>query len=275
MANDVRAPVLAMVTHDSETVLERNLEGAVTAAGDLDTTLVVIDNGSRDGGPELVRSRRDGGAPIQLVELESNRGYAAGVNVAFAEAAGRDVMLLNPDVALEDAAPVRALVSHMAERPRAGVAAPRLLGPDSQVQPSARRTASLVAMLGSLPAGRTVPPLRRAHERYLSPSMTTAPVSVDWVIGAAMLIRRRAYDEVGGFDPRFFLYMEDADFCRRLYRAGWSVDYLPAVGLHHGYARASSAPGATVLSSPARRRHFTSLARYWRKHPRALVGRKR
>ncbi len=66
--------------------------------------------------------------------------------------------------------------------------------------------------------------------------------------------------------------MEDADLCRRLNLAGWDVDYLPDVRLRHGYARASSVPGATVLRTPARRRHIASLARYWRRHPRALVG---
>jgi GT2 family glycosyltransferase len=87
-----------------------------------------------------------------------------------------------------------------------------------------------------------------------------------------MLVRRRAFAEVGGFDEGFFLYMEDADFCRRLHRAGWEVEYLPGVSLRHGYARASSEAGASVLRSPARRRHMLSLARYWRKHLRALIG---
>jgi GT2 family glycosyltransferase len=87
-----------------------------------------------------------------------------------------------------------------------------------------------------------------------------------------MLVRREAFDAVGGFDEDFFLYMEDADLCRRIHLAGWDVDYLPDIRLRHGYARASSLPGATVLRSPARRRHIASLARYWRKHPRALIG---
>ncbi len=127
-------------------------------------------------------------------------------------------------------------------------------------------------MLGSLPALTALPPLRRSYERYLSPSESESPARSRWVIGAAMLIRRRAFDDVGGFDSSFFLYMEDADFCARLDLAGWSVDYLPGVRLRHGYARASSAPGASVIGSAARRRHIASLARYWRKHPRALYG---
>jgi GT2 family glycosyltransferase len=67
--------------------------------------------------------------------------------------------------------------------------------------------------------------------------------------------------------------MEDADFCRRCTRAGWSVVYLPAAAMIHRYPRASSGAGVSLASSAARRRHFASLARYWLKHPMALVGR--
>ena len=88
-----------------------------------------------------------------------------------------------------------------------------------------------------------------------------------------MMIRRRAFDELGGFDPGFFLYMEDADFCRRCKAAGWRVVHLPWVSMHHEYGRASSEHEASLVSSPARRRHVRSLVRYWRKHPGALIGR--
>lgn len=272
MDPDSRSPVLAVVTHQSEAELRRNLSGHLAAAERLGSKLVVVDNASRDRSLELLRSRRDRGAPLELVELDANRGYAAALNVAFRRTRPHDVMVVNPDVGLRDEAPVRALSAHLAERPKAGLVAPRLVGADGEVQPSARRLASFPAMLGSLRVVGALPPLKRAYVRYLSPSRSDRPKSVGWVIGAAMLIRRRAYDDVGGFDSGFFLYMEDADFCRRLNRAGWSVDYLPGVSLSHDYARASSTAGASVLGSTARRRHVASLARYWRKHPRVLIG---
>jgi N-acetylglucosaminyl-diphospho-decaprenol L-rhamnosyltransferase len=265
-------PALAVVTHESEDELRRNLAGHVATAERLGTTLIVVDNGSRDRSREVLRSWSERTRRLELVELDPNRGYAAAINAAFGRVPGSDVMLLNPDVELDGPAPIRSLAAHLAERSRAGVAAPRLIGREGEPQPSARRPASLPAMLGSLPALRALSPLRRSYERYLSPSSSESTVSVGWVIGAAMLIRRSAYEEVGGFDAGFFLYMEDADFCRRLTRAGWSVDYLPGVRLRHGYVRASSAPGATVVGSAARRRHIASLARYWRKHPRVLYG---
>jgi N-acetylglucosaminyl-diphospho-decaprenol L-rhamnosyltransferase len=265
-------PALAVVTHQSEGDLRRNLAGHVAASERLGGPLIVVDNGSSDGTLALLRSWAARSRRLQLIELGGNRGYAAAVNRAFALAGERDVMLINPDVELDGAAPVLALVEHLAGNPRAAVAAPRLIDPGGEIQPSARRVASLPAMLGSLRAARLAPPVRRIYERYLAPSQATQPIAVDWVIGAAMLIRRHAYAAVSGFDEGFLLYMEDADFCRRLNRAGWSVDYLPQIRLRHGYPRASSAPGSTVIGSSARRRHIASLARYWRKHPRALIG---
>jgi N-acetylglucosaminyl-diphospho-decaprenol L-rhamnosyltransferase len=266
-------PALALVTHESEADLRRSLPGLVAVAERLEVPLAIADNASADGTRRLLAEWARRTDRLEVIASAVNQGFAAAANRAVAATGDRDVLVLNPDVELPGAGPVDALARALAARPRAGIVAPRLVGSDGVVQPTARRLASAPAMLGSLPAvARLAPPLRFAYERYLGPSLTAEAHPVGWVIGAAMLIRRAAFDAVGGFDEGFFLYMEDADLCRRLYLAGWDVVYLPAIRLRHGYARASSVPGATVLRSPARRRHFASLARYWRKHPRALLG---
>jgi N-acetylglucosaminyl-diphospho-decaprenol L-rhamnosyltransferase len=261
------------VTHDSEGDLRRTLPGHVAVAERLGVPLIAVDNASSDGTVAILEARAAEATSLEVIRFEDNLGYAAAANRAFSAAGRRDVLLLNPDVELPGLEPVKALARALAERPGAGIVAPRLIDADGTVQPTARRLASLPAMLGSLPRfGALAGPLRAAYERYLAPSWAEAPTAVGWVIGAAMLVRRTAFDAVGAFDEGFFLYMEDADLCRRMNVAGWEVAYLPEIRLRHGYARASSAPGASVLGSRARRRHFASLARYWRKHPRALVG---
>jgi GT2 family glycosyltransferase len=165
-----------------------------------------------------------------------------------------------------------ALAELLAREPTVGIAAPRLVGEGGEPQPTARRFPSLAAMLGSLDAAGHVPPLRRSYERFVSPSKSQRPRTVDWVIGAAMLIRRAAFDAVGGWDEGFFLYIEDTDFCRRCARAGWEVAYVPGVTLHHLYPRASRTTGP-VHSSRARRNHVLGLARLWAHDPRLLLGR--
>jgi N-acetylglucosaminyl-diphospho-decaprenol L-rhamnosyltransferase len=233
--------------------------------------VAVVDNASRDGTVDFLRSHRDADG-CTLIEMDRNVGYAGGVNRAFAELPGRDVFLLNPDVRLSATDAALGLADFLARNPRVGVAAPRLLDDRGAVQPSARRFPSLLSMLGSLPSAGRVGPAGRSYERYVAPSRSSSPTEVDWVIGAAMLIRRAAYEATGGWDERFFLYMEDADFCRRCARAGWPIMYVPDVQLSHGYARASTR-GGSVSTSAARRRHVASLARFFAHHPRFLLGR--
>jgi N-acetylglucosaminyl-diphospho-decaprenol L-rhamnosyltransferase len=262
---------VAVVTHNSAADLERFLAGQAELARRLEVPLIVVDNGSTDATPDLLRSSD---ADIELVAWRDNRGYAAAVNAAVAATADSDVLLLNPDVEAPTREGVGSLVEFAARHPRTAVVAPRLLYPDSRPQPSARRFPSLLAMLGSIGAVARLAPARRSYEDYLSPSWAEVATPVDWVIGAAMLLRRAAFDAVGGWDERFFLYMEDADYCRRCWRAGFETWLVPSVSVRHGYARASSTE-ASVFGSAARRRHLASLARFFAREPRLLFGRGR
>lgn len=204
-----------------------------------------------------------------------NAGYAAGVNAGFAAAPGRDVLLLNPDVALAGPEPVRELIAFADAHPGLAVVGPRLVSEDGTAQASARQYPSLAAVAATFPRLGALGPLRRSRERYEDPSRAQAPVEVDWVIGAAMLIRRDAFELVGGWDESYFLYLEDTDFCRRCRRAGRAVAYLPAVSLLHRYPQQTSRPGASALRSVARRRHMAGFARFFARHPGLAIGRGR
>lgn len=267
-----RGLAIAIVTHDSLAHLRELFPGHAAVGAELGAEVVVADNGSEDGSVEFLREWESREPGITVLTLGRNLGYAAAVNAAFDAAGGEQVLLVNPDVALADPSPVTALVEFLDRNPKVAVAGPRLAGAGGETQPSARWFPSLLALAGSLPAVRPFGPARRSYERYLSPSYSSRPLRVEWVIGAAMLIRRRAFEEVGGWDERYFLYMEDADFCRRCAWAGWEVVYVPSVTLRHGYARASSQRGS-VLSSAARRRHVWSLARFFAGDPRLLIRR--
>ena len=254
--------------------MTRFLGGQLAAAHQVQAPLVVADNASTDGTLELLRSaaRRD---PTLLIhEMGRNAGYSAAVNAAFARVPNRDVLLINPDVELPGGEPIMALADVLDRIPTIAIAAPRLVGDDGEVQPNARLFPSLIAMMGSTGAGRALPILGRRYEAFVAPSQSGHPCTVDWVIGAAMMIRRRAFDEVGGWDERFFLYIEDTDFCRTCIRAGWEVVYVPQVSLRHRYARASRTTGSFATSS-ARRNHVAGLARLWRSaiQPRSPGGR--
>jgi GT2 family glycosyltransferase len=237
----------------------------------VDAPVVAVDNASGDGSAALLNEAAHEHPNLSVHEMGRNAGYAAAVNAAFARAPGCDVLLINPDVELDGSEQIPALARVLERDPAVGVVAPRLAGEDGEVQPSARRFPSLAAMVGSTGAARFVPPLRRSYERSLSPSGADRARTVDWAIGGAMLIRRAAFEAVGGWDERFFLYIEDTDFCRRCARAGWDVAYVPEITLRHRYPRASSSAGPLALSR-ARRSHVAGLARLWMRDPRLLVG---
>lgn len=264
---------IAIVTHDSVAVLERRIEGHIALAGALQAPLVFADNGSRDGTVVLLEAWREREPRLMIVRLDRNRGYAAGVNAAFAAVPGHDVLLINPDVGFEGPRAVEALAVELARRPRAAAAGPALYDPSGARQPSARRFPTGPAILASLPRAGAIPWLRARRAEYLAPSRANESTPVEWVTGAAMLIRREAYDELGGWDERYFLYLEDVDFCLRLRRAGWEVIYVPNASAVHDYARESLRPGASLARSRARRRHVRSFARFFAREAGLLIGR--
>ena len=264
---------IVVVTHNSKPDLKHSLPGLYEAADRHGLDIVMVDNASQDSTRQLLSGEADE-SRIRYVQMGRNTGYATAVNAGF-EAAGTDnVLLLNPDIELPDPGVVEQLCARMAQTPYAGIVAPRLVGLDGARQPSARRDASLAAMLGSIEMTSGMLSFADVYDRYLKPTNGRSEVqSVDWVIGAAMLIRRDAYESIGGWDNGFFLYMEDADFCRRLRLNGWTVTIDPEIEIRHAYRRSSSAHDASVLSSRLRRAHYRSLARYWRKHPALLLRR--
>ena len=262
---------VAIVTHDSAGDLRRFLAGQLAAAGSIGAPVVVVDNASSDDTVRLLREAEAEHPGLTVHEMGRNAGYAAAVNAAFACAPGRDVLVVNPDVELVDGEAALALARVLQRDPAIGVVAPRLVGDDGETQPNARHYPSLAAMLGSTGAASIVPSLRRSYERYVSPSRSEGARTVDWVIGGAMLIRRAAFNAVGGWDERYFLYIEDADFCRRCIGAGWEVAFVPSVSLCHRYPRASRTTGP-LATSRVRRSHVAGLARLWRRNPRLIVG---
>ena len=189
-----------------------------------------------------------------------NAGFAVAVNAGARLSAAPHLLLLNPDTELH--APIAApLAAALARHPDAAIAGARLREADGAVQPTARSFPDAWTVLG----GRTswlsrVAPGNPLSRRNLV-EVGNEAVAVDWVAGACMLIRRDVFDALGGFDERFFLYWEDADFCRRARQAGWLTLYDPSVEVTHAAARASRHAPARSLAAFHR-----SVFRYYWKH---------
>lgn len=205
--------------------------------GDLE--VILVDNASTDG------SQREAIAAFpqaRLIQNDENEGFARGGNRALRLARGAFVLLLNPDVVL--AAPaVATLLTFLTAHPEAAIAGPLVLDPDGRRQGSARRDPSpWTGLFGRSAVLTRMFPGNPLSRREL-PGMGyagDAPMPVDWLAGACLMVRRAAYEEVGLLDERFFLYWEDADWCLRFRKAGWKIYYVPAARAVHrvGVSRA-------------------------------------
>lgn len=216
--------------------------------------VVVVDSGSGDD----VAARLAAADPdAVLVALPHNIGYGPAANAGARRTSAPTVIITNPDLVVRPGT-VPALAKALAADPHLAVVGPRIDRPDGTRYPSARSFPSLADALGHGFAGlvTTDNPWSR---RYLRPDQDDAGPS-DWVSGAFFAARRQAWEEVGGFDEGYFMFMEDVDLCWRLQRAGWGVAYEPAgVVTHLEGASRASAPYRMIVA------HHRSLLRYgWR-----------
>ena len=222
--SDRAARVAAVVvTLDALPWIERCLE---SLAG-VDT--VVVDNGSTDGTVEVVRPHH---AVVRLVEQE-NLGLAAGWNRGIAETSGDYVLILNADAWLAPSGLER-LVEAAERRPDAAVLAPRLSNTDGTLQRSVRGFPTVWRLATEYLFLRKLGPRSEALNAFYAGDFDhDEERDVEWVMGACMLVRRRAIDEVGLLDESFFLFSEETDWCYRFAQAGWKTVFAPAAECVH------------------------------------------
>jgi GT2 family glycosyltransferase len=223
--NGARAPdaVAVVVTYDALPWIEQCL---ASLSG---TPTVVVDNGSGDGTVELVRSRFP---DVDVVESE-NRGLAAGWNIGIRRAASRYVLLLNSDAWLVGDALGR-LVTFADRRPEAAVVAPRLLNQDGSLQRSVRGFPTLWRLATEYFFLRKLAPRSPVLNGFYAGGFDHDEVrEAEFVMGACMLVRRSAIDQVGLLDEDFFLFSEETDWCYRFRRAGWQVLFFPGAECVH------------------------------------------
>jgi N-acetylglucosaminyl-diphospho-decaprenol L-rhamnosyltransferase len=192
--------------------------------------VLVVDNASFDGSQEMVRERFP---HVRLMSNADNRGFAAANNQALAETHGRYVVLLNPDTELRDDA-LGVLSPFMDGMPAAGMAGPRLVYGDGSFQHSAFGFPSLAqAFFDFFPVHHRLLESRLNGRYPRSRYLSGHPFAIDHPLGACMMVRREAIEQVGHMDEQFFMYCEEVDWAMRFKRAGWGVYCVPAAEVVH------------------------------------------
>lgn len=234
-----------IVTYNSAPLL-RSCLNSLRAQTLGEVEIIVVDNASRDDSAAIIRAEYP---EIKLIAGAVNLGFGNANNLALAEAKGRYIVLLNPDAVLPADTLERAL-AHMEKTPDAGMGGGLLQGTQGEWQPSARQFPSL------LNDGLTLSGLANRYpnshffgrfDRSWADPLEAA--AVDWVPGAFAIIHRSLIEQIGLFDPRFFLYYEEVDLCRRIHQAGYKVCYWPDLVITHIGGASSETVDALAFSS--------------------------
>jgi N-acetylglucosaminyl-diphospho-decaprenol L-rhamnosyltransferase len=245
---------IIVVTYQSQNFIGSCLRSVKKHAG-MQVETIVVDNASTDATLERIREA-DGDA--EFVPLRRNTGFAAASNVGASLARGRYLLFLNPDAELLPEALPR-MVAYLDASPCVAAVGPRLIYADGRSQDSAFTYPSLLmTWLEFFPRpGRLIH--TRLNGRIASPD--GQPVEIVHPLGACMLVRRAAWDQVGPFDRGFFLYCEEVDWCMRARARGWTIVHLPsATAIHHEGRSAANARAASLVHL------YTSRARLHRKY---------
>jgi GT2 family glycosyltransferase len=219
-----------IVSFNTREVLRQGLQSVLDDSDGLDAEIIVVDNASTDGSPEMVEQEFPN---VSVLRSQINLGFGEGNNVALRQARGRYFVLLNSDAFFVPGSLPRA-IRHMDDHPEVGLGGCRLIGRDGSSQPSSRCFHSVLGdaiVLTGLAARFPKSRFFGAFDRTWADPAKPAPV--DWVPGAFSIVRPSALQQVGFFDSNFFLYYEEVDLCRRLNRAGIPIWYWPDIVVVH------------------------------------------
>ena len=230
-------------------------------AGDISLDVVVVDNECRDGTADLVAAD----FPEARVVRSANHGFCHANNRAIMTCDARYVLLLNPDTEIA-AGTFAELVRMMDARPTVGLAGVRQVTGEGELVHTIRLFPNALNALGDAVSAERLPRRPRwLGERVMDAAAYERESNCDWTTGAFMLVRREAIESAGLLDERFFMYSDEADFCRRIKTAGWEVRHLPRMTIVHHAFKDGVKPTVEILSAHSRakyaRKHFSPVHR--------------
>lgn len=228
---------IVILNYRSAGLVKQCIKGIYQARPPGDFEIIVVDNHSRD---DMGRIVQEFFPEVVFVPLAKNVGFAAGNNAGIRRARGEYVMILNPDIAVLPGS-LEKMTAFLDRHTRVGMVVPQLLNPDRSIQYSVMRFPTFFLPLYRRTFLGNVPKIKKILSWYLMNDWDHASDrAVEWALGACMMVRRAALDQVGLFDEQFFLYVEDTDWCRRFWEKGWKIFYLSGSRMVHYHMRESA-----------------------------------
>ncbi len=220
--------------------------------------VIVFDNASEDESGKMVENEFPW---AKLIQSNHNLGFGKGQNLAMEAASGRYLMPLNSDTLVHSGA-LSEIVKFMDTHSEVGILGPKLLNPDGSLQFSCRKFPTpLAALFRNTPLGKLFPKNRFSREYLMQDWNHDDAREVDWVSGAAICINRECYHTIGGFDEQFFMFLEDVDWCKRAWQAGFKVMYFPKAVITHSIGKSTDR-----IANPMIVQFHDSMMLYYQKH---------
>lgn len=259
---------IIIVSYNTRDFLRNCLASLKPDDSDLIGEIIIIDNCSSDGSTQIIENEFP---EVTLIKNSVNVGYARAVNQGMRLSRSRYALIINPDIECTDKAFAN-LWAFMEANPDVGIAGGKLLNPDGTLQMSCRTFYTLpIVLLRRTFLGKLFPNSSVVREHLMLDWDHESDRQVDWVLGACMMVRRDAFEAVGGMDERFFLYLEDVDWCYRMQKHGWKVCYVHSAVMRHHHRRESArlVPDKKFIS------HLFSTFRFYDKWSSAIYTLKR
>lgn len=232
---------IIIVTYNSAGHIRRCLE-SVERQTRAQHEIVIVDNCSSDN---TVRKIKESKVPVKLHLQNSNLGFSKANNIGVGSCSGEYLLFLNPDTVVCDHAADK-LISYMTDNQDAGIVAPKLVEDNGQPQPSVRKLPTIMGAFGEYYLG-----IKNAYQAYVPEGKEAA--AVESVVGAAMLIPKAIYQKAGGFNNKYFMYFEDLELCKKVWKMGYKVIYQPQAVVRHsvGMSAATNPKTAGYLKQSA------------------------
>jgi hypothetical protein len=254
---------IIILSYKQKGLIRQSLKGLKFLNIPFNYEIIVVDNNSGDNIKEMISSEF---MNVKLIEAAANRGYAAGNNLGIKEAKGKYVLILNPDVTILGDA-ITKLIEFMDSHSHCGICGPKVLNADNSLQYTCSRFPDWrLPFFRRTFLGRTLQGKKWSEDYLMMDWDHNQDRQVDWLFGACLMVRREAIDEVGLLDERYFLYMEDLDWCRRFWDKAWEVWYVASAEVIHYHQRLSAEGNFfTSLFSRTARMHLASWIKYFLK----------
>ncbi|MFZ5366148.1 MAG: glycosyltransferase family 2 protein [Patescibacteria group bacterium] len=249
---------VVILSFNTQKLLEDCLNSIFQNTEGIEFEIIVVDNGSIDGSVEMVKELIKPQTPnLKLIENKINLGFAKGNNQGLLQAQGKYILLLNSDTIVKNGA-LKKMVEFMDEHLQAGVVGPKLLNPEGTPQASAGSFPSL-PVIGVM--------LFKEHfggSQLVRTSYQTTK-EVDWVMGAAMMVKREIFPKTGLFDENIFMYYDEVEWCYRIKKAGFKIYFYPEAEIVHLWQRSSQTGRKGPILA-----NYQGLVYFYKKHKSTL-----